>query len=578
MNFRIDKNQNSLFTERNRDLQHKNISFQKIKNKAPAFKGFMGGSIANGTFSFLQSSEILGPTAVDLGSMVIPRTTIDYTRGKEAGTETFIRETASFVNNLFMIGVYALGSGLLINKFLKIKANLAIDGDTIGALKNAWQKAEGNTQKYVKNVLKGTKYVAGLADKEEKILKNFAANQIRSFSRRTANAADNLAGKELKKELKNITHDAVKALGAEHDVRIAGNIKTNMKSLFKNIVEMHQKVFKTTALENLDNEIKKYKLSGKWKSLLGLGMAISVGFSTQFVNKYLTKLKTGSSAFVGIAGYEDKIKNNTPKKKNKIGFWAEKIVSVGLILYIVGASLAKSANPKNIVELIKKPLKLMNRLEFRGGLSSMDQLRLIYGAAITGRILASRDKNELRETDTRDLASFLNWLVLGGFVTTLTAYALAKKKNLTEKLFNGIKPSEVGIFRKAGQIIKNMTKKSLTEIDALGSKGVKKEEIKILKTISNKSDLAGLAYSAIMLGIGIPLLNKYITDKVTSKNPAKNKAGIEKTKEFNQEEFDKNLKLVEKTLGPLNYNKAFSIEQDNKNSDYKTLKQMGFIN
>ena len=81
---------------------------------------------------------------------------------------------------------------------------------------------------------------------------------------------------------------------------------------------------------------------------------------------------------------------------------------------------------KSITDLIKK-------LEFDGPATSGNTIKTIYGTLILGRIFASKDSTELRETNVRDYLGFLNWLVLGGFVAKGVGQALDPKQ---ENLFS----------------------------------------------------------------------------------------------------------------------------------------------
>ena len=86
------------------------IEYRKQENtqKQPKFgQGFA-------TFlRFLDTNKAWGATGVDLGSMVLPRTAIDFSRGVNAGVETGVRESTSSGNHA-SIGLYGAGAGALI--------------------------------------------------------------------------------------------------------------------------------------------------------------------------------------------------------------------------------------------------------------------------------------------------------------------------------------------------------------------------------------------------------------------------------------------------------------------------------
>ncbi len=523
-------------------------------NKNVAFKGSIPSNIASNTFNFLEKSEILGPLAVDLVSMTVPRSIVDFTRGPAAGIETTRREIVS-TGNTFIPGVYAMGAGWLINKLTGLKQNLFIDSKTLDVLHTAWNGAKGNTEKYVKNVFENTTGFVGVKNNP---VKSFSQKTVEDISKKTAKLIDsNLSGRALKKELAKITAEATKDLQANNNLSVSvgeKTVSTNMKRLVENTYEAGKEVFKKTKPEKLNNVINKIKKTSVSKSVLGLGTAVGISFAIQFVNRYLTKKKTGSSAFVGRPDYQNKVNQNSKEKdpKKDAKFKATRIASAAFMTYLTGAALVMSANPKKVASLVTKPKTLLNKIEFKSKLPSIDQLKIIFGTTMIGRMLAATDKNELRETNIRDMSGLFNWLVIGGFVSSLTAYGLAKKDEIG-KLFNGKPmPKNTTIPQKISHIIGKITPKSLAEIDTLN---LSEKAKKSLKNKKNIATAAGLIYSSLALGIFVPIINKQMTNKAVLKEMSKNKPESvnkqEKTKEYNQKKFNQNKILVEKTLGSL---------------------------
>ena len=222
---------------------------------------------------------------------------------------------------------------------------------------------------------------------------------------------------------------------------------------------------------------------------------MSLAITNQYINRLWTKKRTGIDNFVGENGYENNVKDGNQKKKEK-GLWLKKLISAGVFVFM----LAK-------VMSIKKPADIVKKLEFDGPATGGNAIKTIYGTLILGRIFASKDSTELRETNVRDYLGFLNWLVLGGFVAKGVGQALDPKQ---EKLFNISKPGK-GIKH----WLKNVSLKSQKEIIAQGG-DVKKNLWKL-----NIAQLSGIAYSAVMLGILLPKLNIRMTRKKanTTKTP-----------------------------------------------------------
>ena len=114
---------------------------------------------------FLDTNQAWGANAVDLGSMVIPRTTVDMVnRGPAAGMETGRREASGTINHS-LVGVYGTLAGLALattlNNKYGIKAHkLFVDDETLELLGKAWDKQvkAGNQSPlndYLQDVFKG---------------------------------------------------------------------------------------------------------------------------------------------------------------------------------------------------------------------------------------------------------------------------------------------------------------------------------------------------------------------------------------------------------------------------------------
>jgi hypothetical protein len=212
-----------------------------------------------------------------------------------------------------------------------------------------------------------------------------------------------------------------------------------------------------------------------------MGLAIT----NQYLNRYLTKKRTGIDNFVGENGYENNVKDKNEKKKEK-GLWLKKIISAGIFVLMLTKVMG-----------VKKPIDLVKKLEFDGPATSGNAIKTIYGTLILGRIFASKDSTELRETNVRDYLGFLNWLVLGGFVAKGVGQILNPKQ---DKLFN-VSKKGTGIKH----WLQNVSLKSQKEIIAQG--GNVKSNLKKL----NIAQMSGIAYSAIMLGVLLPKLNIWMT-------------------------------------------------------------------
>ena len=177
----------------------------------------------------------------------------------------------------------------------------------------------------------------------------------------------------------------------------------------------------------------------------------------------------------------------------------------------------------------------MEKMAFKGFWPTINQLKGIYGLTIISRILATRDKDELRESLTKDTLGFLSWLVLGDIVNKAVANQLDKSvinrkpndsllksslKTRDEVLIETLAKNNVETVTKDGdKVIAKTFKELMAELNKL-PEDVRKIAKKRLSTL-NKAQFAGYAFSGLVLGLGIPKLNIFITNTLDKKRKAK---------------------------------------------------------
>lgn len=535
-----------------------------VNKNQVAFKG--AETLLLQTLRFLDTNQAWGAIAVDIGCMGIPRTTVDFTRGPDAGLETARREFSSTGNHA-LIGVYgtiaalALARGL--NKAYNIKANkMFIGSDTVDIFAQHFKESGHDLKKFANNVISS---VQGFNPHDSKASKDgwvriekkeadIAAQKLLDI---LAKEPDKLSDKSAE-YLKTIIGASV---GAEGKIRITKTINGNKvvsdsttEAFIDNIYQMARAFKNDTIAQSLKNGtiadnsfLKDLKGMNKKVSLAAMAAAVGVGLCVQPVNAYLTKLKTGKDGFVGVEGRE-------PDKSGK--FMMMKAAAAGLF----------GAGAISTIGGLKSFEKFVSKIQFKGYNPTIPQFKLIYGMTIMSRFMAARDKNELREASIKDTLGFVNWLILGGFVSKLTALALENApmfKNAGEKfirynkLENGdskfkwltesniVTRDEVllGAFKKL-----NITKELIgSEGKALGfkemfekmatlSKSNNKEVAEVAKMAMKKVrflgvvQFAGYLYSGLALGVGIPKLNIAITKHFESKRKAKEKQTKNETK------------------------------------------------
>ncbi len=503
------------------------------KQQNPNFKG---GEVLTQFLNFLETNQTIGATVVDAACMGIPRTTVDFTRGPDAGVETMRREFSSTGNHL-LIGLYggiaAFALSRVLNNEFGIKANKIFTSDEnldvlsqIRDKSGDISKSDKNLNNYLEEIFKNTKAFNPDAVKESQ--KELANGWINIDSKTQKDVVKKFA-QELKGSSNALNEDSrayLKSLiasstGSEKNFKIEhGKVSSSgsLKDLIDNIYKV-SKAFvspKVSATFNngtlKDNSfIKGMKTLNKRTAMAGMAIAMVIGACVQPFNIYLTKRKTGKSGFVGVEGQEP---------DNSSSF---KLLKYGI------AALGGFAILKTIGKI--KPSEIINKVQFKGYLPTINQFKLVYGATLVSRVFAARDKNELRETSIKDTLGFASWLILGGFVSKLAAFGFQSMDKFKNDKFirynekeNGkggfnklIKSSIVSreevlhsALKKAGiSTIKNgkaMTFKEMLQAAAKHAPEAR-TKVKYLGLIQ----FAGYLYSGLALGIGIPKLNIAIT-------------------------------------------------------------------
>lgn len=499
---------------------------------------------------FLDTNQAIGANSVDLCSMVIPRTVYDFhKRGADAGVETARRESMGTINHS-LVGVYGTLGGMLVasalnrrfkNDNLRVDKLFADNATTdilaryrLNSLRKEPKPELSNVKSYLNEVFDNLKVYnpankdavdgwVGIKGKErdlvieklEDLLKNGKKDQIDKDS---LNYIKNLlvsstgGEKQVKLEFfkdgkleKKATNNLSTFIENLHNVSKV-YMKKDIEEIFKNSVDIDSNAF-VNALKSMNLK----------RSVIGLGIATAIGVSTQPINKYLTFKKTGQTGFVGVEGREE---DHSTKFK--------------IMKTVAGILLAGAA----ISTITTKPSEFLSKIQFKGMLPTVDQLKLVYGMTIGSRLLAARDKDELRESAIKDSLGFLNLLVLGALVAKVSAKLLDKSKSLIT-----IKPNSGKGFVNwlKNSTLRNRDEVLLTELKAHGKEVIKdgkaltfKELMKLSETLPtdvqkslkgklrvlNLSQAIGYLYSGLVLGVGVPALNAHMTAKSDAKYKA----------------------------------------------------------
>lgn len=525
---------------------------QQNKQKQQSQPRFTGAPETAATLllRFLDTNQAIGANSVDLCSMVIPRTVYDFhKRGADAGVETARRESMGTINHS-LVGVYGTLGGMLVasalnrrfkNDNLRADKLFADNATTdilaryrLNSLRKEPKPEVSNVKSYLNEVFDNLKVYnpankdavdgwVGIKGKErdlvieklEDLLQNGKKDQIDKDS---LNYIKNLlvsstgGEKQVKLEFfkdgkleKKATNNLSTFIENLHNVSKV-YMKKDIEEIFKNSVDIDSNAF-VNALKSMNLK----------RSVIGLGIATAIGVSTQPINKYLTFKKTGQTGFVGVEGREE---DHSTKFK--------------IMKTVAGILLAGAA----ISTITTKPSEFLSKIQFKGMLPTVDQLKLVYGMTIGSRLLAARDKDELRESAIKDSLGFLNLLVLGALVAKGSAKLLDKSKSLIT-----LKPNSGKGFVNwlKNSTLRNRDEVLLTELKAHGKEVIKdgkaltfKELMKLSETLPtdvqkslkgklrvlNLSQAIGYLYSGLVLGVGVPALNAHMTAKSDAKYKA----------------------------------------------------------
>lgn len=534
------------------------VQQQDNTTNKPQFKG-----VADTAFRYLATNQGVGANLTDLGFMVIPRVATDASRGPAACAETARREASGTANHS-LVGIYGMAGGAVAAALMGMNGKYGVNPVKIFVAPETLNILAENKARQIKNNKSQSEYLretlsnlrafnpsSAAADKDGYV--KLSEKTVEEVAQILDKAIDN---KELnfhqweKKGTVNSLNTAMNKIiadtGAEskyilESLEAKGTpSETTLKTLLEDTFKISKAFNKDNVKKAFDEQvasgkaikdnafIKKLSKFSKARSAAGFAIATGIGMSIQPMNIYLTKKKTGSDGFVGVEGRS---------KDTSAGF---KVMKGLAGLGFGGLTLATLGT--------FSPKGFMDKMAFKGFWPTISQLKGIYGLTIISRILATRDKDELRESLTKDTLGFLSWLVLGDIVNKMTAKALDDKDNsvlnTTEKEVKGfwknIKRtfnsslktrdevlvealSKNGIETVKENGVAKTFKEMLKDLDKIKDEQVRKMTKKKLGTL-NKAQIAGYLFSGLVLGLGIPNLNIYITNTLDKKRKVKAQA------------------------------------------------------
>ena len=470
----------------------KNTPNWDAKNQQPAFKG-LGDAILRGV-QLCEEVPMVNVSVLDLSTAIIPRTIIETKESNAyAGMEAFRRESSGLIVNCLLPSFIVMGmAGLLqktgIFKGLKGMSNVWANEESLKIIQKYLQNAEGKGSVKLENAV--TAFVNDLTGIDGNCKKAFKDFDLKSGIKAVAKSSRLKKGTKLLK--KGYLEIADKTHMTEHIELNGKALSKNLKGYLEDFVNVQKAVEKNgiKTAEEFSKFINKSVKLVNWKSFAGLGVILPLAISMQPLNRWLTARHSGVK---GAPIYKDFAQNNDQREmtsREKSALLKQKFISVGSMIGVMLMSMG-----------FKLPSKQM--LQFKEIFPTMDQARFISTATFASRMMASEDKNELREATIRDIATFSSLYFLGDYAAKGVATFIEKIKP-DVKLLNRLKeaPKNANVMKKFWHWIKDVSLKSSDEVAG-----------KTAKNLRSVCQLGNLAFSLLALGIFIPLYTRTQTNK-----------------------------------------------------------------
>lgn len=487
-----------------------NTNNKPIK-KQPQFKG--AADLILGGIQMCESNPMVNVAVLDLSTAIIPRTVVEGQTNIFAGMEAFRREASGLIINCMIPGLIVAGiakgiQGLIMGNKTQMGSCLANE-DTINLVKKYWTEINKNPEyktpeqrvhKTFENILHDTK---GIDGEKTVDFADYMPHFETTIKKYTKSVID---GNVSAKELKEAYQEIAKQTFATENIMIGkdakGYFSQNLKAVLDNTAGILKDLTKGKNI-NVESFARKAIKLLNTKSLLGMAVILPIAVSAQPINRWITAKTSGKK---GAPIYKDfsQTKCKELSKKDKAALFRQKLISVGSMIGVAILSMGFK-------------LPNMKVLQFSGLFPTMDQARIISTATFASRMMASEDKNDLREATFRDIATFSSFYFLGDYVAKGVA-SLIQKHNPKYTLINVKKPLKpnANIIDKIIHWTKDTALKSSDEVHAIAKDSSPKAAeaaIKSAKNMRAACQLANIAFSLISLGIVIPKLYRHKTEK-----------------------------------------------------------------
>ncbi len=535
---------------RNTNIIHSGINNKKQNNRnkteAQSFKGGAADAAFNlldKGFRVLDKNAMIQVTFVDTAFTNIPRTVLDLKTGLAAALETFRREFSGLFVNCLMPGLIVKSVAGFLPKSQELKGTNTVsswaNGDSINKLQGAFKEAEESgavdkTKAYVEKALGSLEGLDG---------KNWVKYSSKAHTPEYKSAVEDITkaisvkGSDRKKLLQQAQAKLASVTKAEGVLKFNGKPQAALGETLRDVADLGSKfnIVKERTLSGLEksadnisssdvtakvcDSVSKYssKLGSfvNKKSLIGLGIVLTIAASMQKINRSITEKQFHAE---GAPIYKDFGKKDTTQKMNeeeKKKFKTKKAVSAAGMYGLAALSM------------MKKPS--LGMFQFSNIFPTLDQCRWIAATSFAFRMLGAEDENELRETTVRDVASFSGLYFLGDYVKKGAASAFEKLS--TTKAGAKILGENVVLLNRKKEIAKPVIKEGASLLEKTGAQvsyrakqfgnWIKNTELKTASEVSstkvrnlrNLCRVADIAFSFVVLGLLLPKYNRSVTEK-----------------------------------------------------------------
>jgi hypothetical protein len=511
-------------------------------------------SVTSGLKS-LQSNVAYKLLFVSVTSMTLPRIYVDSHRNKYAGQETAFYETYSLATNYGLPGVLALGTAHAlkgVNNPFQVNPSGWVKNENVEALSDIYQRSiheknpHDTQRQFIKNSLASLQGVDSISGKVTRLAPQaIEAHAAHIQEWMHSDKADSdfvpVMAKKLGEGLG--TYDRITMAQGEKSVGLSPEkFVSQLRYLGEEFQKGHRSEVGADIQKNVQSIAGKLKSSNNIKAAVSLSLLAGIGFSAQFINRWITKRRTGKDEFVGYSDFANGL-DQSQKADNQQNDNAQP------------ASAQGNGTPH------------FGKLESSQFLPTGEQLKyVIYPAGIIGKLLASRALDEFRETALKAGFAYFNFLWIPNFVENVVANSMKNKhifvKQPQTAAANG-EESGLSRFIQSAKKINNLSVRSYEDVEVYAKRigeefsGLNEKQLKetlnsekfqdLLKKkdavisgfeklsgsekaqriekavarelhgVKNVAVLGNILYSCVTLGFGLNLLNMYITNKKTKK-------------------------------------------------------------